>query len=44
MTVLPADRRLPAGPRRLFAPSDGRYCYYTVAAALEASRELDELR
>lgn len=44
MTVLPAERKLPPGPRRLFAPSDGRYCYYTVAAALEASRELDELR
>jgi len=44
MTVLPPDRKLPVGPRRLFAPSDGRYCYYTVSAALAASRELDGLR
>ncbi len=44
MTVLPRGRRLPAGPRRLFKPSDGHYCYYTVDAAAKASRELDSLR
>ena len=44
MTVLPADRRLPPGPRRLVRPSDGRYCYFTAKAALEASRRLDSLR
>jgi len=44
MTTLPADRRLPRSPRRLIKPSDGRYCYYTVDAALEASRSLDPLR
>lgn len=44
MSVLPEDQRLPIGPRRLFKPSDGNYCYYTRAAALAASRELDELR
>ena len=44
MSVLPASKRLPGGPRRLFKPSDGRYCYYTVAGALRASRELDPLR
>jgi hypothetical protein len=44
MAVLPKDEKLPVGPRRLFAPSDGRYCYYTVPAAVAASRELDDLR
>ena len=44
MTVLSKDESLPIGPRRLLAPSDGRYCYYTVPAAMAASRELDELR
>ena len=44
MELYPADRRLPRGPRRLFKPSDGRYCYYTVDGAREASRELDHLR
>ena len=44
MTVLPEGRRLPFGPRRLFKPSDGLYCYYTVDAAVAASRELDPLR
>lgn len=44
MSVLPASKRLPEGPRRLFKPSDGRYCYYTVSGALEASRSLDPLR
>jgi hypothetical protein len=44
MTALPKDRKLPVGPRRLFAPSDGRYCYYTVPAAVAASHDLDDLR
>jgi hypothetical protein len=44
MSVLPSSRRLPRSPRRLIKPSDGRYCYYTVEAALAASRELDDLR
>lgn len=44
MSLLPADQRLPRGPRRLFKPSDGRYCYFTVDAALELSRALDSLR
>ena len=44
MEVLPQDEKLPPGPRRLLKPSDGRYCYYTVPAAVEASRELDPLR
>ncbi len=44
MKVLPTDRRIPFGPRRFLRPSDGRYCYYTVKAALEASRGLDSLR
>jgi hypothetical protein len=44
MTVLPDDDELPPGPRRLLKPSDGRYCYYTVPAAVEASKELDPLR
>jgi len=44
MTALSKDEKLPVGPRRLFAPSDGRYCYYTIPAAIAASRELDELR
>ena len=44
MTVLPEDEKLPFGPRRLFKPNDGHYCYYTVADALAESRELDELR
>lgn len=44
MSVLPEDRRLPPSPRRLIKPSDGRYCYFTVEAALEASRALDSLR
>lgn len=44
MTVLPEGQRLPSGPRRLFKPSDGHYCYYTVEAAAAASRELDEFR
>ena len=44
MSVLPADERLPPSPRRWIKPSDGRYCYYTVEAALEASRALDSLR
>ena len=44
MTVLPKNEKLPKGPRRLFAPSDGYYCYYTIDDALAASRELDELR
>jgi len=44
MTILPKDKKLPAGPRRIFSPSDGRYCYYTTEAAVEASRSLDNLR
>jgi len=44
MTVLPDEEKLPLGPRRLLKPSDGRYCYYTVPAAIEASQELDPLR
>jgi hypothetical protein len=28
----------------LLKPNDGRYCYYTVPAAIEASKELDPLR
>ncbi len=44
MSLLPADQRLPLVPRRLFKPSDGRYCYFTVDAALESSRALDSLR
>jgi len=44
MKVLPTDRQIPFGPRRFLRPSDGRYCYYTVRAALEASRSLDPLR
>lgn len=44
MSVLPAGQRLPPSPRRLIKPSDGRYCYYTVEEALEASRALDYLR
>jgi len=44
MSVLPADQRLPRSPRRLIKPSDGRYCFFTVEAALEASRALDSLR
>lgn len=44
MRVLPADRRLPRGFRRLVVPSDGRYCYFTTQAALKASQRLDPLR
>jgi hypothetical protein len=44
MALLPDDDELPPGPRRLLKPSDGRYCYYTVPAAVEASKELDPLR
>jgi len=44
MSVLPADQRLPPSPRRLIKPCEGRYCYSIVEAALEASRELDDLR
>ena len=44
MTVLPDTEELPPGPRRLLKPSDGRYCYYTVPAAVEASKSLDPLR
>lgn len=44
MTVLPDEEKLPPGPRRLLKPSDGRYCYYTVPAAIQASEELDPLR
>ena len=44
MTVLPDEDKLPPGPRRLLKPSDGRYCYYTVPAAIAASKELDPLR
>ncbi len=43
-TVLPDEEKLPPGPRRLLKPSDGRYCYYTVPAAIEASKALDPLR
>jgi hypothetical protein len=44
MTVLPNGEQLPPGPRRLLKPNDGRYCYYTVPAAIEASEGLDSLR
>lgn len=44
MSVLPEGQRLPRGPRRLFKPSDGHYCYYTLDAAAKASHELDALR
>jgi hypothetical protein len=44
MSVLPAGRKLPPGPRRFVKPSDGRYCYYTVDNALESSHALDALR
>lgn len=44
MTVLPDEEELPPGPRRLLKPSDGRYCYYTVPAAIRVSQELDSLR
>ncbi|MGB3051029.1 MAG: hypothetical protein WBB42_08515 [Polyangiales bacterium] len=42
-TVLPDEEKLPPGPRRLLKPSDGRYCYYTVPAAIEVSKELPKL-
>ena len=44
MQVLPSNKRLPGIPRRLFKPSDGRYCYFTPKAAMAASRRLDSLR
>lgn len=44
MQVLPANQRLPRVPRRLFKPSDGRYCYFTPQAAAAASKRLDYLR
>lgn len=44
MEVMRVDQKLPAVPRRLFKPSDGRYCYYLPDRALEASRALDHLR
>jgi len=44
MTVLPEGVKLPPGPRRLLKPSDGRYCFYTVPAAFEASTDLEPLR
>jgi hypothetical protein len=44
MTVLPEGKKLPLGPRRVFKPNDGHYCYYTIAAAVAESRALDELR
>lgn len=44
MELLPAEQRLPPGPRRLLQPSDGRYCFYTVEGAVEESRALDPLR
>ena len=44
MSVLPSDKRIPPGPRRLFKPSDGRYCYYTHETAVRASAELDLYR
>jgi len=44
MAVLSEGKRLPRGFRRLIAPNDGRYCYYTKRAAEKASRRLDDLR
>lgn len=44
MSRYPEERRIPFGPRRLFVPNDGRYCFFSVPAAVEASRRLDELR
>ena len=44
LSTAPDEAKLPPGPRRLLKPSDGRYCYYTVPAAVEASKELDSLR
>ena len=44
LEVLDDEKRLPLVPRRLFRPSDGRYCYYTPENALQASRQLDPLR
>lgn len=44
MDVLSENLRLPPVLRRLFKPSDGRYCYYTPKHAIEASRALDSLR
>ena len=44
MQVFPEAQRLPFEVRRLLAPNDGRYCYYTIPEAVEASRRLDHLR
>lgn len=44
MEVLPEDDRLPPGIRRLVNPNDGRYCYYTIPGARDASQGLDPLR
>lgn len=44
MQVLPKGQRLPPVPRRLFKPSDGRYCYFTPRTAEAASKRLDYLR
>lgn len=44
MQVLSSDQRLPRVPRRLFKPSDGRYCYFTPSSAKVASQRLDYLR
>lgn len=44
MTALQEGKRLPRGFRRLIAPNDGRYCYFTKRAAEQASRRLDDLR
>ena len=44
MARLPPHKPLPRGFRRVVAPSDGRYCYFTPRTALAASRRYDPLR
>lgn len=44
MEIYPEDKKLHVGLRRLIFPSDGRYCYFTEAGAIEEIKEFSSLR
>ena len=44
MIILPDEKKLHYGFRRIFIPSDGRYCYFDEEGALKEIKEFDPFR
>lgn len=44
MKIFPENERLHFGFRRIFIPSDGRYCYFNEEGAIVEIKEFDPFR